>query len=76
MEKDLTGNVYVFTGIRDKQAQESIELFNGRVSGDVSSKTTHLVCKVASNSSKFTKAEKLGIKIITIEELRQELGLD
>lgn len=74
--KNLEGNVYVFTGVRDKNAEFEIEKLGGRVSSAVSGKTTHLVMKEKnSGSAKEQKALDLGIEIITIDELREFLGL-
>lgn len=59
------GKKYVFSGFRDKELEEYITKNGGAVSTSISSKTTALiVAKIGEKSSKVTKAEELGIKII------------
>ena len=69
---DLSGQSFVFTGVRDKGAEEKIESRGGKVSGSVSKNTTYLVMKsVGSGSSKEKKALDLGVKVITLDELQE-----
>lgn len=68
----LSGKKLVITGtlptLKREEAKESIENAGGIISNSVSSKTDYIL--VGENpGSKLAKAEKLGIKIITEEEL-------
>ena len=72
----LKGKVFVLTGTlptmsRD-QAKEVIERAGGKVSGSVSKKTNYVVAG-AEGGSKLTKAQELGIAILSEEELKQLL---
>lgn len=66
----FTGTLKLFT--RDK-AGEIVEKYGGRVSGSVSKKTDYLVAGEASGS-KLTRAESLGIKILTEEDFISMTG--
>ena len=76
----LDGKIFVVTGSlnhfanRD-EAKEKIESLGGKVVGSVSAKTNFLVCNELSNSSKCQKAQSLGVKIITEDELIKMLNL-
>jgi DNA ligase (NAD+) len=66
------GMNFVFTGFRDKDAQAEIESKGGSVKSSVSKNTNFLVMKDPSKtSSKTKKANELGIKIISIEEMKE-----
>lgn len=75
----LSGLTFVITGSlnhfanRD-EAKEKIESLGGKVSGSVSAKTDYLVCNEASNSSKYKKAQNLGVKTINEKELIRMLN--
>lgn len=70
----LEGKVFCITGSlnhfanRD-EVKEKIESLGGKVSGSVNTKTDYLVCNEASNSSKYKKAQSLGVKIVDEDEL-------
>ncbi len=68
----LEGKTFVLTGtlptLKRPEAQKIIEDNGGKVSGSVSKKTDFVVAGEEAGS-KLTKAESLGIKIITEEEL-------
>lgn len=72
----LTGMTIVVTGtlptLGRKEATELIEKNGGKCSGSVSKKTTMVLAGEAAGS-KLTKAQELGIKIITEEELLEML---
>ncbi|MFA6032751.1 MAG: NAD-dependent DNA ligase LigA [Myxococcota bacterium] len=75
----LAGKTVVITGTlpsmtRD-QARELIEKNGGRVSSSVSKKTTYVVAG-ADAGSKLDKAQGLGVKILTVEELLTLLDED
>lgn len=62
-----------FTGIRDKELEDTIIQEGGEVVSGVSRKTTNLiVADLSSNSSKMQKAKELGIAIDTIELFRSK----
>ena len=68
----FSGLTFVLTGTlptmsRD-EASEKIKAMGGKVSGSVSSKTSYVVAGEAAGS-KLTKAQNLGVKIISEEEL-------
>lgn len=70
LSNELEGRVFVFTGVRDKNAEIVIESKGGKIGSGVSSKTTDLVMKAkGSGSSKENKAIELGINILTLDEL-------
>ena len=70
VEGDLSGQSFVFTGVRDKEAEQKIESKGGKISSSVSKNTTYLVMKsIGSGSSKEKKAMELGVKVITIDDL-------
>lgn len=70
----LAGEVFVFTGFRDKDLQKQIAERGGHVADTYSGKVT---CVVARNpnetSTKLTKARKDGKRVISIEQLRDML---
>lgn len=63
----VTGSLNRFTN-RD-EIKEKIENLGGKVSNTVNAKTDYLVCNEASNSSKYKKAQSLGVKIVNEDEL-------
>ncbi len=74
----LAGMTFVVTGTlptwsRD-EAQDFIKMHGGKVTGSVSNKTTYVV--VGENAgSKLTKAEQLGVPLLSEEALRQLVAL-
>jgi DNA ligase (NAD+) len=63
--KDMS---FVFSGVRDKELEQTIEELGGSVSGSVTKKTTAIIVKdVDSSASKVEKAKELSIPIHTIE---------
>lgn len=76
---NLSGLTFVITGSlnhfanRD-EVKEKIEVAGGKVSGSVSTKTDYLMCNEESSSSKYKKAQSLGIKTINEEELIRMLN--
>ena len=72
----FAGMTFVLTGALTKftrdEATEMIELRGGKASGSVSKKTTYVVAG-ENAGSKLTKAESLGITVLTEEEFLQML---
>lgn len=70
----FAGKTFVLTGTLERftrsEAEEIIESFGGKASGSVSKKTSYVLAG-ANPGSKLTKAESLGIPIITEEEFAQ-----
>lgn len=74
MSNELEGKIFVFTGVRSKEAETKIEDKGGKIGSGVSKTTTHLVMKEkGSGSAKETKAIELGIEILTLNELLELL---
>ena len=53
-----------------KEASDIIESFGGKVSGSVSKKTTYVLAGEEAGS-KLTKAQELGIKVISEDEFNK-----
>jgi NAD-dependent DNA ligase len=71
----LEGKSFVFTGFRDKELQERIELFGGKVASGVSKKTAYLVCSSkGSGTTKEAKAIEVGATILDRSECIQMLA--
>ena len=71
---DLQGQVYVFTGVRNKEFESIIQERGGKIASGVSKNVTVLVMKEkGSGTEKEKKAMDFGIRIVTIEELEKEL---
>lgn len=63
------GKAFVFTGFRDKELQEKIELLGGKIASGVSKKTAYLVCSTkGSGSAKEAKALECGAIILDRSE--------
>lgn len=66
---------FVFTGVRDANANQRIIELGGIVQDSINSQTTHLIMKEkGSGSSKEQKALKMGIVIWDINELNNKLN--
>lgn len=73
VSSDLSHLNVVLTGFRDSTLQNFIEMNGGKVGSGVSKKTTHLICaSVDSASSKYKKAQELGVTVITLEDFKNE----
>jgi DNA ligase (NAD+) len=72
---ELTGQSFVFTGVRRADLEAIIAEKGGSVGSGVSKNTSYLVMKaVGSGSGKETKALQLGVKVITVEQLEDLLA--
>lgn len=71
----LEGKIFVFTGkTREFKNRKEVEEFivsrGGVMSSSVSSKTSYLICNSVESSSKYKKAQELGIEVITDKQLK------
>ena len=73
-DERFAGQTFVLTGTLEnysrEEAQEIIEKFGGKTSSSVSKKTTYVLAGEAAGS-KLTKAQELGVKIITEKEFKE-----
>ena len=71
LNKNLTGKNICFSGVRDKQTENLIELCDGKVVSGVSKKTTHLiVADVDQMTAKTEKAREYGCEIISLTDFK------
>jgi NAD-dependent DNA ligase len=71
---DLTGRVFVFTGVRDAELKSFIESCGGLVKDDITKATTDLITKNEdSTSSKAKKAKAQGANVIQIDVFKESL---
>lgn len=71
---NISGKTFVITGSLNhfanrEELKAKIESMGGKVSGSISKKTTALISNESSNSSKYKKAESLGVSIWTEDYL-------
>jgi DNA ligase (NAD+) len=73
VKSNLTDKVFVFTKFRDETLKLQLEEMGAKVTNSISSKTDYLVVKdkesLEEKQSKIIRAEELGVKIITKDEL-------
>lgn len=73
---ELEGKSFCFTGLRRKDIESIIESKGGKVASGVSKNLDYLIAKdPGSGSSKLTKAQDLGVILLSIDELEKMLGL-
>lgn len=76
-EQPLAGNTYVLTGtlteLTRDDAKAQLQALGAKVSGSVSKKTTAVIAGEAAGS-KLTKAESLGVPVLSEADLLQLLG--
>lgn len=66
----MTGQVVVFSGVRNRELEESIKERGGRVTTSVSKNTTIVVTDDPnSTTGKVNRARELGVQLLTIDEL-------
>ena len=72
--KSLEGAVFVFTGFRDKDAEQEIVAQGGKICSGINKTATHLVVKDKfSKSVKMQKAREMDLTILSPEELDELL---
>jgi DNA ligase (NAD+) len=70
------GMTIVFTGTRNKEWEARIESSGGKVSTSVSKNTSFVVAKDPNeDSGKIKKARDAGVRIISIDEFRDEFHM-
>lgn len=79
MEVDANGKfagmAVCFSGVRDGILEQEIVSGGGSITSTVSKKTTHLVVKdVNGTSSKITKAQSLGLAIMSIDDFKEKFS--
>lgn len=67
--------IFVFTGFRSDDIKSFIEERGGKVSDSISGKTTNLIFKDGTTSSKIKKAQVLNIKIISKEDFIKKYSI-
>lgn len=73
-EGALSGQQFVFTGFRSKELEQQIEQQGGKIGSGVSNKTSFVVADdVNSSSGKAAKARELGVRVISVEQLKSML---
>jgi DNA ligase (NAD+) len=71
----IVSKKFCFTGFRDKELQEFVELNGGTISTGVSKNTSYVVAKdISESSSKLIKAQTLGVPILSLEEFKSKIG--
>jgi DNA ligase (NAD+) len=66
---NLSGQVVVMSGFRDKELEEKIKQNGGSIGSSITSKTTILIVKdKTQTTTKIQKAKEKGVKIYSIEE--------
>lgn len=77
VESIFEGKTVVVTGTMEKysrkEIKEKLETLGAKVSGSVSKKTDYVIAG-AEAGSKLTKAEELGVKVITEDEFEEMIG--
>lgn len=77
LSDELAGKTFVLTGtlptLTREQAKQMIEQRGGKCSGSVSKKTTYVLAGEEAGS-KLTKAQELGITVISEQEFREMIG--
>jgi len=72
---DLENISFCFTGIRRKDLEEIIISKSGKIASGVSKNLTYLVCKDKNaGTSKLVKAEEIGVKLLSVEDLEKMLN--
>ncbi len=70
----LSGKTFCFTGFRDPETEQLIEANGGKMVSSVSAKLSALVVDGNKPSTKLKKAQDLGVRVLTREELLSEIN--
>jgi NAD-dependent DNA ligase len=71
----VSGKKICFTGFRDKVLQSFVESNGGSIATSVSKNTSYVVAKdINEGSSKLSKAQSLGIKVISLDYFKSKIG--
>ena len=77
-EGPLTGKTYVITGTLEgysrEQAAAALEALGAKITNSVSQKTTGLIVGEEPGNSKLSKAQRLGVTLLTEKDLLELLG--
>lgn len=71
----LTGQVVVFTKIRDAQLESQIKATGGEIGGSVTGKTTVVIAPAGESSTKLDAARAKGIPVLTIDQFRKKFSI-
>jgi NAD-dependent DNA ligase len=72
-KKLFIGKLFLFTGVRSKEAEDFIVENGGVVKKSMSKKTDVLICKdSSSDSGKMKEARELGIQIISLDDFKNK----
>jgi DNA ligase (NAD+) len=75
-DERIKDKTFIFTGVRDKEVETFILKHGGIIGSNVSSKTHMLIVKSLDiDSSKTKKAKELNIKIMTLQDFKNELSI-
>ncbi len=70
--QDLKGQVFVFTGFRDKELEKKIIARGAKVSANVSKSTTKVLTKeIDEDAEKIKKAKELGVPIVLVSDFEK-----
>lgn len=68
----LTGKVFVFSKVRDKDLHAEILTLGGEVGNGITAKTTHLIVpSLKESSSKILTAKERGVKLLTLVQAQK-----
>tara|TARA_Y100000034_G_scaffold130774_1_gene190096 strand:+ start:15802 stop:17700 length:1899 start_codon:yes stop_codon:yes gene_type:complete len=72
---DLTFCITGKTSIKRKDLENIIKDNGGKASSSLSSNTDYLICNEESSSSKFKKAESLGVKVLKEDDFKEKFKI-
>lgn len=73
----INGKKFCFTGFRDTELHDFVEANGGSVVSSVSKSTSYVIAKdISENSSKISKAQSLGVEVISLDDFKIKIGID